>query len=152
METGYEAVGALIARHRKALGLHQDSVAVMLSDRLGREIRQNLVSKHERGSNWRSREYDPFELMRAYCEVLNIPENLMLATLGFPSALQGGEAEPAQEPAQEPTLADVIEKDPTLTRAAKDHLINQYGLLLQLASVQERSGKPVIKPPRRGIG
>lgn len=130
MEKAYEAVGALIRRYREERGLLQESVAVLMSERLGREFRQNLVSKHERGDNWRSRDYDAFELMRVYCEVLGIPQNEMIAAMGFPSALGG------PPPPGAPTLTDFIERDPTLSQAAKDHLVNQYGLL-QLASKNE---------------
>lgn len=125
MEKAYEAVGALIRRYREEQNLLQESVAVLMSERLGREFRQNLVSKHERGDNWRSREYDAFELMRVYCEVLGIPQEEMLAAIGFTHP-------PASGP-EAKTLADMIERDPTLSKAAKDHLVNQYGLL-QLAS------------------
>lgn len=45
---------------------------------------------------------------------------------------EGGAAQAVPRPSAE-TLGDVIAADPTLSKAAKQHLINQYGLL-QLAS------------------
>lgn len=135
----YEAVGALVKRYREARGLLQASVAELLSGELGRHVHQSLVSKNEKGQGWQKRGegVDAPDLMRAYCQVLGIPEVDMVEALGFHVR---SEAHP-----REPTLGDLIEADTTLSRDAKDHLINQYRLL-RLATQQERKGRPVLRP------
>lgn len=141
----YEEVGALIKRYREARGLLQASVAELLSNELDRQVHQSLVSKNEKGQGWQKRGdgVDSPELMRAYCKVLHIPEDEMVEALGF----HVKEAAP-----RPPTLLDMIEADPTLSRAAKDHFINQYGLL-QMASKEERAGRAVFqKPPKGNVG
>ena len=135
----YEAVGALIKRYREASGLLQASVAELLSAEVGRHIHQSLVSKNEKGQGWQKRGdgVDAPDLMRAYCAVLSIPQDEMIEALGFHVAQEDRDHSP-------PSIADVIQADPSLSKAAKEHLVNQYRLL-QLASREERRGRPMLR-------
>lgn len=137
MDTEYEAVGALVRKYRGPM--LQASVAELLTQALGQSVTQGMVSKFEKGQGWSKR--GP-ELWHAFCEVLSIPQDEMVAALGF--SLPG-------RPKGAPSLVDLVAKDPTLSKAAKDHLMNQYKLL-QMASAQERAGHPILKPPRRRSG
>lgn len=138
MSTEYERAGELIQRYQG--GLTQTAVAELVNGALKAEkktarITQGMVSSHRKGQKL------SLELCRAYVVALNIPEREMIAALGYPSAMTGGKT-PG-------TLEEFIERDPTLSKAAKEHLINQYGLL-RLASAQERAGKPVLKKGNPG--
>lgn len=134
-------LGALVKRYREAAGLRQTAVAEMLSRALGEKINQNMVSDHENGRRWKNH-----ELPGAYVRVLNIPQDEMIeAATGLT---------PTSKAPRPTTLRDVIESDPTLSDAAKAHLINQYGLL-QMASTAERAGHAVLQEdeqPRQANG
>lgn len=125
---GSREAGELASRYRKQANLTQEFVAHELSETLGRKIDQTTVSKHMRGQGW------TFDLVPAYAKILGIPSEEMAAAWG----LDIGARRPRPT-----TLADVVKSDPSLSNAAKKHLLNQYELL-QMASRQERQGKPVL--------
>ena len=123
-------VAALVKRYYEKSGMTQTSVAAALSTILGRHVGQNQVSEHLRGMRWEKN----LALAGAYVRVLGIPPDEMAKAMGYPIPNAPRAA----------TLADVIKAAPPLSPAAKRHLLNQYGLL-QLATQQERSGKPVLR-------
>jgi len=131
-----EALGALIKRYRDRAGLTQAAVAELLSRELGETVRQTWISELESGRRWAKTEV---ELYGAFVRVLKIPQGEFQAVV-FGSPDPGA---PAPR-----TWREVIEDDPTLSDAAKEHLINQYGLL-QLASAQERATRPVANETRK---
>lgn len=124
------ALGALIKQYREDAGLKQAPVAELLTRELGRPIRQTLLSELERGNRWST--VEP-EMYGAFARVLNIPEDLMVETAMH--ITRSGEDRPK-------SWREVIEGDPTLSDAAKTHLINQYGLL-QAASAHERNTRTI---------
>jgi hypothetical protein len=111
-----QALGALVRKYRAASS--QEAVAEMLSRHLGEKVRQNMVSLHEKGERW----HDP-KWRHAYIAVLGIPQDEMVQAEGY--SLPGREGPK--------TFREIVLSDPTLSKAAKEHLVNQYGLL-QLAS------------------
>lgn len=111
-----EALGALVKKYRGPMT--QTAVAELLSRHLGEPVRQGIVSDHEKGNRWSDEKWQ-----RAYIDVLHIPEDEMIAALGY--TMPGIE--------RPKTFREIVEADPSLSKAAKEHLINQYGLL-QLAS------------------
>ena len=113
-----EALGGLVKKYRDLRGLSQATVAELLSRELDESVAQNIVSENEKGRRWSRK-----GLPAAYRRILGIPVAEMQAAMGLPD--EGDQVAP--------TFAEIVESDPTLSRAAKDHLINQYGLL-QLAS------------------
>lgn len=119
--------GDLVKRYKDQLGHSQTLIAHELSQATGRHIDQSTVSKHMRGVGW------TFDLPPAYVKVLGIPADEMGAAWGLPLPSK------APRPA---SMADVIKADPTLSPAAKKHLLNQYDLLQKLSCL-ERRGKPV---------
>jgi transcriptional regulator with XRE-family HTH domain len=123
------ALGALIKRYREDAGLKQAPVAEMLSRELGRTIRQTFLSELERGNRWSATEPD---IYGAFSRVLNIPEDEMVEVAMHITQSNG--------PTRPQTWREIIEADPSLSDAAKAHLIAQYGLL-QAASAHERSTK-----------
>lgn len=125
----------LVSRYRRQARLTQEGVAARLSDVLGRRVQQSQVSDNEKGARWS----DP-DLPGAYVRALDIPAEEMMAATGYPS--------PAKKSAKPVTFADVVKNDQSLTPAARKHLLAQYELL-QLASMQERAGRPVIPESRR---
>lgn len=131
----YTALGELIVKYRGTMT--QTTVAQLLSDYLGRSIKQTSVSAHENGQRWG----DNPDLIGAYAAVLNIPIEVMQRTIGLPAV---------DDQAEAPTFATIVSSDPTLSVAAKEHLISQYGLL-QSASAHERATKkkaaPAQEPP-----
>lgn len=134
----YVALGALIEEYRGAMT--QGTVAQLLSDYLGRNISQNTVSAHINGQRWG----DNPDLIGAYAAVLNIPVAVMHRTIGLPLS-----DDPGSPPPPPPTFKSIVEADPSLSAAAKEHLVNQYGLL-QAASAHERgSRKKSPDPPAR---
>lgn len=130
-------LAALVAQYRRQAHLTQEAVAVRLSDVLGRRVQQSQVSDNEKGSRWS----DP-SLPNAYVRALDIPVDEMEAALGFA---------PDRKRQRPVTLRDVVKNDPSLTPAAKKHILAQYELL-QLASQAERAGKPVLPPKRTESG
>ena len=131
------ALGALVKRYREDAGLKQAPVAELLTRELGRPIRQTLLSELERGNRWSAVEPD---IYGAFSRVLNIPEDEMVETAMHITR-------PGTDPAPK-SWREIIEGDPTLSPAAKSHLINQYGLL-QAASAHERATKPLpVEEPR----
>lgn len=121
------ALGALVRKYRGTLT--QAAVAELVSHEIGERVTQGMVSDHENGRRWRNNS----DLPGAYARALRIPQAEVIAALGFSSS----EDEPPQ------TFAQIVRNDPTLSRAAKEHLLNQYHLL-QLASAQERAGHPIL--------
>ena len=124
----------LVGTYRRRARLTQEAVAARLSDVLGRRVQQSMVSDNEKGGRWS----DP-ELPGAYVRALEIPVDEMMAATGYPP--QGKRPRPV-------TLADLVKNDPSLTPAAKKHLLAQYELL-QMASAQERSVRPVLESSRK---
>lgn len=130
------AVGRLVKRYREENALGQTAVAEMLSRELPDypiKINQGLVTRNEAGGR-----FTP-DLAGGYARVLGIPDHEMREAMYGPNS--GFTAED-ERPARRQTWREVIEADSTLSDAAKAHLINQYGLL-QLATLQERSGRPL---------
>lgn len=119
------ALGSIVREYRERAGLIQQQLADRLTASSGQKVGQGKVSKMELGEAWG----DNLDLIAHYVRVLDIPPLLMAKAAGFP--VPDG---PGGTPA--PTLRDLVEADPTLSRASKDHLINQYGLL-QAASRAE---------------
>lgn len=122
----------LVGRYRRRAHLTQEAVAARLSDVLGRRVQQSQVSDNEKGARWS----DP-DLPGAYVRALDIPADEMMAATGYPKQPKG------PRPA---TLADIVKNDPSLSSAAKKHLLQQYELL-QMASAHERSGGRSHSPP-----
>lgn len=131
MSKVYEAVGQLVRRYREERGMVQAEVAAQVAPRLGRNFTQGMVSKLEAGAGWS----DNPELLGVFTDILAIPQDEMVAALGF--SVPGEKAHPT-------SLVDVVAQDSSLSDAAKTHLINQYGLL-QLASLQERKSHRRVK-------
>lgn len=115
-----EALGGLVKTYRERRGLSQATVAELVSRETETVVNQNIISELERGRRWAKRP----ELPVAFARVLGIPRAEVQEAMGLGSD---------EMPSRPPTFAEVVETDDTLSRAAKDHLINQYGLL-QLAS------------------
>lgn len=113
----------LVGRYRRQAHLTQEAVAIRLGDILGRRVQQSQVSDNEKGSRWS----DP-DLPGAYVRALGIPVDEMMEAAGYPT---GKKEKPT-------TLADIVKNDPTLSPAAKKHLLAQYELL-QMASAHEMS-------------
>lgn len=130
---GSREAGELADRYRRQANVTQVFIAHELSQELGRKIDQTTVSKHLRGQAW------TFDLVPAYAKILGIPSEEMAAAWG----LDIGSRRPRPT-----TLADVVNGDPTLSKAAKQHLLQQYELL-QLASREERKGRPAL-PESKG--
>lgn len=121
------SMGALVRKYREAAGLKQESLAELLSREMGTPIEQNRISNLERGERWARQDEAIYDALR---RVLNIPvQEMVNARMGIDY--------PGEQPT---TLAEIIERDPSLSDAAKQHLLTQYGLL-QMASQQERAGK-----------
>lgn len=131
---GSHEAAELVKRYKDRANLSQTLIAHELSQELGRKIDQTTVSKHLRGTGW------TFELPPAYAKVLGIPAEEMAAAWGLDIGTRRGP--------RPVTLADVVKGDPTLSPAAKKHLLSQYELL-QLASRQERKGRPVLPESRK---
>lgn len=127
----------LVARYRRQARLTQEAVAARLSDVLGRRIQQSQVSENEKGARWS----DP-GLPSAYVRALGIPAEEMQAATGYSTPPKS---------VRPVTLADLVKKDPSLTAAAKKHLLAQYELL-QLASLQERAGRGPLVPDSKRSG
>ena len=125
------SMGALVKKYREAAGLKQESLAELLSREMGTPIEQNRISNLERGERWARQDEAIYEALR---RVLGIPLKEMV------NARMGVDLPDSEAPA--PTLQELIERDPSLSDAAKAHLITQYGLL-QMATQQERAGKRV---------
>lgn len=142
MATGYEALGRLVQKYRKMRGLDtQAALAHLISQELGHDVNQSKVSDNENGKAWADKTVGVGGLINAYRRVLNIPIPELNA------AIYGVELEDPPPPRD---FAEMVEADPSLSKAAKEHLVNQYGLL-QLASKQERGkGNPNAK--RRSVG
>lgn len=128
-----QELGALVKRYRQLRGVKQDILAERLSQIVGKNVHQSQVSENMHGARWNNP-----ELPAAYVQALDIPLDEMLSAMGYP--------DPPKSP-KPTTLADLVRKDMSLTAAAKKHLLAQYKLL-QLASVQELAGKPVLAEPR----
>lgn len=134
-------VGALIRKYREPGGkrlMTQGVLAELVSEKAGRKVSQAQVSAHELGNRWR----DDIDLIGVYGEVLGIPETELYEALGLPVA---------QPEARPKGFAEIVEADNTLSKAAKEHLLNQYELL-QMATMHQRRGEPILhqdKPARR---
>jgi transcriptional regulator with XRE-family HTH domain len=124
----------LVSRYRRQARLTQEGVAARLSDVLGRRVQQSQVSDNEKGSRWS----DP-DLPGAYVRALEIPVEEMMAATGYPKTTRPRPV----------TLADIVKNDPTLSPAARKHLLQQYQLL-QLASQAERAGKGPLASESKG--
>jgi hypothetical protein len=127
-ERWQQNLGALIKEYRGSMS--QSTLAELLSDKTGRSIRQGTVSDHENGRRWEGN----FELIKSYREVLNIPVEKIHEVLDLPVVDHG----PAPK-----TFPEIVAQDATLSKAAKEHLLNQYELL-QMATMHQRSGRPVL--------
>jgi transcriptional regulator with XRE-family HTH domain len=147
MSAMHMRLGALIRKYRKAAGLTQDELAVLMSERTGLEVPQPQISAHELGNRWESRggSLGGMELLSTYIEVLSIPEREWHEAMGMPMP-----EEPESE-SRPKGFAEMVQADQTLSKAAKEHLLNQYELL-QMATMHQRRGEPVLhqdKAPRR---
>jgi hypothetical protein len=138
MDQWQARLGTLIRKYRG--DMPQVVLAELVSEASGRKVRQNHVSDHEHGRRWAA----DFDLMHAYAEVLHIPVRELHDAVGIPK-------EDEEEPRPR-TFAEIVSQDETLSKVAKNHLLNQYELL-QMATEHERAGKPVLhedkKQPRR---
>lgn len=123
-------MGALVTKYREPMS--QSVLAELLSTKTGRTIRQGLISELERGQRW-SKNVD---LIGPLAEVLHIPPREVQQTMGLP----WGEDDPEERPR---SFAEIVAQDATLSRAAKEHLLNQYELL-QMATLHERRGDPIL--------
>lgn len=130
MSEKWRRLGALIAAYRGPMS--QETLADLVSAKAGTTVKQSTVSEHERGNRW-SKQLD---LISVYAEVLDIPAREIHEALGLP--LEDDISNP-----QPPTFPQIIARDETLSKAAKEHLLNQYELL-QMATMHQRSGKPVL--------
>lgn len=129
---GQREAGELVSKYRELTGMTQEAIAYALSDVLNRPIRQGQVSDHLKGLRWR----DP-DLPGAYVKVLGIPAAEMAAAMGYP----------VDRAPKKWTIKDVVKADPTLSAAAKRHLLNQYELL-QMATQHERAGESLKRKNR----
>ncbi len=128
------AVGRLVRQYRLDAKLTQAPVLEMLRRALPDypvKINQGLIHSNENGKRWTP------ELAAAYARVLGIPSAEMRDAMYGPNSGYPSEGVPRRT-----TWREVIEADPSLSAAAKAHLIAQYGLL-QLASRQEQAGDSV---------
>lgn len=130
-------LGALIRKYREAGGMTQGALANAVSEKAGRKVGQANVSAHELGQRWESRGTGPggIDLLAAYIEVLGIPEDEWRDALGLA----------VEEPDPRPKgFAEIVQSDKSLSKAAKEHLLNQYELL-QMATMHQRRGEPVLR-------
>lgn len=123
-------LGALLAKYRGQTS--QVTVAQLVSELAGRKITQGLISELERGNRWGGN----IDLIGPFARVLNIPTEEAQAIVGLP-------VDVAAERPQEKTFPEIVAQDPTLSPAAKNHLLNQYELL-QMATEHERAGQRVF--------
>lgn len=107
----------------------QVEVADAVSLITGRTLKQGKVSEHERGI-WGRGAIEDFA--GAYGRVLGIPQERIVAVLGYDVPGGGGAAE------RVPTFEELVRNDPALDEESKSHLINQYGLL-RAASAHNRA-------------
>lgn len=129
-------LGALIADYRGPMS--QALLAELVSQESGQKMTQNVVSELERGNRWGKN----IDLIGVFARVLRIPTAEVQEIIGLPV--------PADDGAQAPlTFAEIVSQDTTLSKAAKNHLLNQYELL-QMATQHERSGDPVLHEDRQG--
>lgn len=116
---GWAALGALVRDARKQLGLSQTALVDLLNrdleERDHPRVQQSVVSDNERGERWRDRP----ELVGAYTRVLRLGEEEVTATL-----YGVRRSRPAT-----PTLAEIVNSDPSLDEESKDHILRQYELL-----------------------
>lgn len=132
----YTALGQLVRRYRG--GMSQGTLAALVSKEAGRTVGQSAISSLELGNRWG----DNLDLIGAFARVLDIPAELVQEAMGLPTP--GG-----KKAVVRPTLPELVERDPSLSKTAKAHLINQYGLL-QLASKNEVAADG--RPRRRKTG
>lgn len=130
MTEQWKRLGALIARYRGPLT--QETLAEMVSEKAGITIKQATVSEHERGNRWGKQ----LDLVGIYADVLHIPPREIHEALGLP-------LDPDADHPRPPTFPELVARDETLSKAARDHLLNQYELL-QMATMHQRSGDPVL--------
>lgn len=130
-----EALGGLVKKYREMRGLSQTAVAELLSRETETTVNQNIVSENEKGRRWTKRP----ELPAAYARILGIPRAEVQEAMGLPD----------EGVRENPTFAQLVEADPTLTRAAKDHLISQYGLLQAASSHQRATSAGAQAPSHR---
>lgn len=134
-------LGALIRKYRKPDGraiMTQETLAELVSEKAGRKVLQAQVSAHELGNRWR----DDIDLIGIYGEILGIPEEEIREAIRLPLS------EPEPRPKG---FAEIVAADKTLSKAAKEHLLNQYELL-QMATMHQRRGEPILhqdKPATR---
>lgn len=132
-ETWQDRLGALILRYRGPMS--QGTLADLVSEKSGQTIKQYLVSEHERGNRWSKH----MDLIGAYAAVLSIPRDELYAAMGLPHIEPTGPAPRG--------FAEIVAQDKSLSKAAKEHLLNQYELL-QMATMHERQGQPVLHEDR----
>lgn len=134
----YSALGQLVRKYRGTMS--QGTVAALVSKEAGRPVSQSAVSALELGTRWG----DNLDLVGAFARALDIPAELVQEAMDLPTP---DDSRPA---VARPTLVELVERDPSLSKTAKAHLINQYGLL-QLASQNEVSATPK-RTRRRNAG
>jgi len=129
-ERWQERLGSLIRQYRGSMS--QTVLAELVSEKVGRRIRQNVVSDHEHGRRWADENMD---LIGAYAEVLDIPPQEIHDAMRLPMVAAG----PAPR-----DFAEIVAQDRTLSKTAKEHLLAQYELL-QMATEHERRGESVLR-------
>lgn len=132
--SNYKDVGALALKYQRLRNMTQGEVAVLLSEHLGRKITQGMVSDHLMGVGWGRAP----ELFGAYVTVLDIPQQEMVQALGFSDVGEDGRR-------SEPTLAELIQRDPNLSAQAKAHFLSQYNLLVEASAYRRTKRKPAAE-------
>ena len=122
----------LLIRERRGPHMSQQTLAQLVTDKAGRKVTQNLLSELERGNRWGGN----VDLIGKFAEVLDIPWQEVSEIIGYTPPPDDGA--PRQR-----TFAEIVSHDRTLSKAARNHLLNQYELL-QMATQHERSGQPVL--------
>lgn len=122
---GWGTLGLLIRKRREELRLSQHALAELVSNYLGTPFHQTGVSENEKGNRWERRP----ELVGAYMEVLRLSDSEVNAALYGTRAAEEG---------RRMTFEEFVMSDPSLSDAAKAHIVNQYGLL-QEASAYSRT-------------
>lgn len=122
-------LGALIRKYRGPMS--QTTLAELVSVRAGRRVTQSRLSDHERGQRWGG----DLDLLASYADVLGIPVEEMHEAVGLPKV--------DDDRPRPKTFAEIVAQDKTLSKAAREHLLNQYELL-QMATQHERAGQPVL--------
>jgi hypothetical protein len=121
-------MGALVAKYRKPMS--QETLAELVSEKAGRTVRQGLISELEKGSRWGKN----LDLIGSIADVLHIPPREVQQAMGLPWA----DDDPGEKPR---SFAEIIAQDASLSKTAKEHLLDQYEML-QMVTMHQRRGEP----------